>query len=235
MQTFKNFLSHIVFESMLAEACKAKAPTSRMQGSTNDVEDRTSPLVCYLDGSWVEPWSGGTGFIILNGSQLVMYRADRVQASSPLQAEAMALREAVAQVTQLGMTNCAFIYDCQVLVDAVNSTEPPTQVDWKGFAEVYEVWKKFKTNQGFFCKYTPREMNEAADNLAKKGRILGFCIYSRLHVSLVLIKGEGAKENHLWPLSGQGSLLRIFSFITTSAGCFFFPGRFLLCIVSIFQ
>lgn len=46
---------------------------------------------------------------------------------------------------------------------------PPTDVDWKAHKEIYEVWKKMKSNLGFNCCHVARTQNGLADILAKRG------------------------------------------------------------------
>lgn len=51
--------------------------------------------------------------------------------------------------------------------------EPPADVDWRAFAEIFEAWKLLRLNQGFSCVAIPRNQNDMADHLAKTGRIQG--------------------------------------------------------------
>lgn len=50
---------------------------------------------------------------------------------------------------------------------------PPTDVDWRAHKEIFDIWKKVKCNKGFNCVHITREQNTLADELAKRGRIIG--------------------------------------------------------------
>ena len=85
----------------------------------------------------------------------------------------MALKQAVEKAVQLQIEKCLFLSDCLTLVEAVNSAQPPVNVDWKASMEVYSLWCGFKKAKGYVCKFTGRENNEIADGLARMGRIQG--------------------------------------------------------------
>lgn len=65
---------------------------------------------CYTDGSWVNQWSGGVGFILFKGEELILYRLDKANAFSDFQAEAWALRDAIRLIRDKG-DNILYIQD----------------------------------------------------------------------------------------------------------------------------
>lgn len=129
---------------------------------------------CYCDGSWKEQWNGGVGYIIRRGHELVVYRSAKVLAACPLQAEAMAVNEAIKHATSLGITSCNFLTDNLYISQACSKVQPPMDSEWKAFREVFEVWKTLKDKTEFTCMHVVRSLNDEADNLARMGRKQGW-------------------------------------------------------------
>lgn len=59
-------------------------------------------LVCFTDGSFDQKWQGGVGYVIFRNGELVKYRSVKIVACSPLQAEAIAMKEALLEIQMLG-------------------------------------------------------------------------------------------------------------------------------------
>lgn len=132
---------------------------------------------CFIDGSWVEPWQGGMGFVLELEGRLQAYCSRPIKTCSPVQTEARALLTACHFVSTEGITNCSFFPDCQDLAKAVTQLQPPVEMHWTASKEVMELWEMLKLNRGFTCSYICRDLNENADVLARKGRIEGIdCI-----------------------------------------------------------
>ena len=63
----------------------------------------------------------GLGFVVEEGTVLKGYRAAPCKSCCPLQAEAMALKEAVLFVISLGIQSCVFFTDNQSLENSCSS------------------------------------------------------------------------------------------------------------------
>lgn len=74
-------------------------------------------------------WDAGIGFVITRGTKLVVYRAAKAKACSPIQAEAMALKEAAVWIQSKGVESCLFLTDNQTLAKVITSPHPPTDAD----------------------------------------------------------------------------------------------------------
>lgn len=128
--------------------------------------------MCYTDGAWIDRWNGGIGIAVFFKEELLIYRSAKALGCSAITIEAIALREAINLVLSRGIPQCTFLSDCLSLVKAVNSTSPPSNVDWRAYSVIMQVWNLFKHNPSFDCRHIDRSQNELA--LAKKGRIEGW-------------------------------------------------------------
>lgn len=135
---FQSFLSGIESESFLVEvSVLGKGKKTQVESEQILEIDDNGAVKCMLDGSWTKDWQGGMGFIIIDSGRLISYEARPILACSPLHAEAWALKEAVAAVKGMGIQTCVFLSDCKELVEALMQFDPPMDVDWKAFREVY--------------------------------------------------------------------------------------------------
>ncbi|XP_078157436.1 uncharacterized protein LOC144553211 [Carex rostrata] len=141
------------------------------KGWTVQVEEFSLEYLCQTDGSWEEPWQGGIGVVLTKREELLLHLSKKVRACSPLQAEAMALIEAIKEVQGLGMQSCLFLSDCKSLVDMVSNFDPPLEADWRAFEEIHQLWLFFRSNASFRCQHRQRNHNKLADYLAKSGRV----------------------------------------------------------------
>lgn len=66
-------------------------------------------VCCYSDGSWTQQWNGGIGVIIERNEELVTYKSERVKGSCPLHTEAIALREDMNMVSNMGFKMCVLL------------------------------------------------------------------------------------------------------------------------------
>ncbi|XP_078154191.1 uncharacterized protein LOC144549360 [Carex rostrata] len=173
-EQFLGFLTGIQEETRLAQAMdkgrKMREENSNLRDAQQEV---TTDSSCYVDGSWGGGWMGGMGYVIIKGGTLLQYGAAPTNASSPLQAEAGALKEAVKQVVSLGLHSCTFFSDSLTLVQAVSQYQPPIDVDWKAYGEIHQMWLAAKRNREWVFCHINRDQNVIADKLAKLGRIEG--------------------------------------------------------------
>lgn len=167
---FSMFLLNINTETEMAASYKQNVKGQRAQ-----VQDEVqSKFVCYSDGSWLNHWNGGAGYMVFQGEVMVTYGSARTEVSGPYQAEAWALREAIWAALRLGIESCTFYSDNETLVTTCTSIGPPIEAEWLAYKEVFDIWKLIKGNRLYQCAYISRENNSMADHLAKKGRIQGW-------------------------------------------------------------
>lgn len=86
------------------------------------------------------------------------------------------MQEALAWVVQEGVLSCTFLSDCQTLVRAYRSYQPPTNMDWRAQEQVFICWKEIKERVDFGVCYIDRNLNQDADLLAKYSRDWGWDI-----------------------------------------------------------
>lgn len=172
LSQFVGYFRSISWESQLRETTNR----SQKNQQTIQIRELVTPrsCVCYTDGAWMDRWNGGIGIAIFSKEELVIYRSARALGCSPITIEAIALREAISLVLSRGIHECTFLSDCLLLVKAVNSTTPPSNVDWRAFSVIMQVWNLFKHNPDFDCYHIDRSQNALADSLAKKGRTEGW-------------------------------------------------------------
>lgn len=163
---FFQFLKEISAETALA-ATQSNKPH---QTTSSNGPVTLCQYSCYIDGSWKSGWSGGIGFVIFNNSELLLYHSAKAKACCPIQAEAIALKEAVSCVTQRGFYPCNFYTDNLTIAEACNQQQPPKEMDWRAFHESLQLWESFKGSKNLYCNHKSRDENEFADFLAKKGR-----------------------------------------------------------------
>ena len=110
---------------------------------------------------------------------LVCYRAAPSRVCCPLQAEAVALREAILFVKGKGLQSCTFLTDSQTLAQVCSSPQPPLDADWRAYKEINDIWCLLQDND-YICSYISRSQLVMADYLAKGGRTLeeGFTRYT---------------------------------------------------------
>ena len=171
---FQRLFNSIESESIIATTGKLRAipPISSPSSGRETIESQV--LQCHSDGSWREGWVGGIGFVFMKQGQLMAYRSARRTICSPLQAEAVALLEAIRYAIFKGWNQCLFCTDSQLLASETMALKPPLEVDWRAFREINEIWASLKRNSGYICLYVPRCQNDLADKLAKQGRIQGW-------------------------------------------------------------
>ncbi|KAJ1418531.1 Ribonuclease H-like superfamily [Sesbania bispinosa] len=126
-------------------------------------------LKCNVDASWSSP-SSQSSFVVLvrdaNGS-LLTGLAGKINASSPLVAEALGLRQAMNLAINMGWERVIFESDCLVLIDACRSGVSK--------AEIIPILRDILSMKAFFvhCGFTwvRRQGNEAAHQVAHAHRL----------------------------------------------------------------
>ena len=91
-----------------------------------------------------------------------------------IQAEVVALREAIDFVKGRGISSCTFYTDNESLARDCTDLQPPLNADWRAFRDMYEIWKSLK-ECNFVYRHISRSQNSMTDHLAKAGRELEEC------------------------------------------------------------
>ncbi|XP_078168497.1 uncharacterized protein LOC144562998 [Carex rostrata] len=162
--TFERFLS--ILNSVGVETRIAAAANKKKEVQLEVSNVCNSQYRCKVDGSWRSPWIGGLGFVVEDGELLKGYRAAPSVVCSPMQAEAVALREAIHFVKSLNLPSCIFLTDNQDLAKVCMELHPPVDADWRAYREINEVWRLLKEFD-YECRHIPRSQNCVADHLAK--------------------------------------------------------------------
>ena len=167
---FKLFLNKVCMETRIAAAAGKNCGSGA--GVVLDLNlNPDKACCCKIDGSWKPPWRGGLGFIVEEGHELKGYRAAPSYVCCPIQAEAVALRDAILFVKEQGILSCTFYTDNEYLVVTCSTVQPPLEADWRAYKEINEIWCLLRDND-YDCKHFPRSQNVMADNLAKIGSCL---------------------------------------------------------------
>ncbi|XP_013699656.2 uncharacterized protein LOC125596828 [Brassica napus] len=122
--------------------------------------------LCNSDAAWTTTTKrAGLGWIL--GSTTTTPQVSGSSASpfvsSPLLAEALALREAIRAAHAANLPNVWMRSDSQVLVRAVNSKKFPMEL----YGVLMDIEYLFSRFMFFLLSFIPREQNSAADSLAK--------------------------------------------------------------------
>ncbi|CAA7050210.1 unnamed protein product [Microthlaspi erraticum] len=123
-------------------------------------------IVCFTDGSWCkELKTGGMGWIFADtaGTELNHGQASERFVTSPLMAEALAIRSALNQALELGITNLHLKSDAQDLIRALNSQEQITEI----FGILFDINTLASMFSSISFTFIPRSENMQADSIAK--------------------------------------------------------------------
>lgn len=131
---FKSYLNSISWESLM----RASTPVNGVAHRLNQIQEAIPKheYVCYFDGAWIDRWNSGTGLVIFQNGELILFKSSKAEGCSSLSLEALALRDALVQIQTLGISHCSFLSNCEVLVKAVNNESPPP------------LWSRL---EGLFC------------------------------------------------------------------------------------
>ncbi|XP_078175199.1 uncharacterized protein LOC144568705 [Carex rostrata] len=177
-ERFQQILNLISREARIVAVAHLKKG-ARVEEEGAQVSSSLKVYRCMVDGSWKPPWRGGIGFVVEEDGVLKGYRAAPCTVCCPLQAEVVALKEAILFVKGLGLQSCSFFTDNQILAQTSMAQQPPLDADWRAYKEIQEIWGLLKEND-FECLHIGRSHNGLADYLAKGGSTLdeGYTGYS---------------------------------------------------------
>ena len=83
--------------------------------------------------------------------------------SSPLVAEALAVRSALSLAVSLGFQDVLLLSDCQTLVKAISQKQTLLEI----FGILWDISEYCNSFNSFCCCFIPRSSNVEADALAK--------------------------------------------------------------------
>ncbi|XP_056864399.1 uncharacterized protein LOC130511429 [Raphanus sativus] len=122
-------------------------------------------FVCNTDGAWMASQRAGLGWVIANQEQSYISEGSQAvfHVSSPLMAEALAMREALQEAKRNSIHNVWCKTDSQELARAINSKSYSVEL----FGVLMDI-EFLSTAFAFFSvSFVSRENNSAADSLAK--------------------------------------------------------------------
>jgi ribonuclease HI len=84
------------------------------------------------------------------GGQLIEYNFPAISA---FHTEVRALLLAVQAIKEANLNRAVLITDCKQLAEAIKSKEPPTNIDWRFYSELIQIWLFVKDNYGVNCVF----------------------------------------------------------------------------------
>ena len=142
---------------------------------TNPQIMRKSPLpppqsiVTQTDAAWNGATkNAGLGWIIKKTGETLHFQSSTRFVSSPLVAEALAMRDAVRNCKELGIQHVVFESDSLQLIKSLNTTVEPPEI----YGIVADVRIDCYAFEFFAFRWIPRGKNSEADQLAKQALYL---------------------------------------------------------------
>ncbi|XP_078157470.1 uncharacterized protein LOC144553249 [Carex rostrata] len=140
--------------------------------------DEGAQCCCWVDGSvGVTPasqQSGGAAYVLYKQGTLMRYELEYIaKPNSPFQTETQALLSAILAAQQLGVENCTFYSDCQLLIKTLEPTRNFRNIqaaDWQAYQSLVRIAQLLLTHPGYCCQYISREENTQAHWLANRAR-----------------------------------------------------------------
>lgn len=118
---------------------------------------------------------GGAAYIIQCKEELIRYEIIyKDDAVSPFQMEVIALLSAMQAVVALGIRQCSFRTDSEILANTFRPGKRLQQVgaaDWRAYSQQVQIANLLAANQLFSCAYIAREENQRTDQLANQAQV----------------------------------------------------------------
>lgn len=149
-----------------AQQKEANQPEKQTKQSLPRSETRQGTIVCNTDASWHQSSQrAGLAWIFkgLQPSQLSKGSLTQDFVTSPLMAEAMAIRSALQMAATLDLTDLVVCSDNQTLTRAISNMHPVKEI-FGILADINLLRHQFDSISFIFI---PRSQNEEADSLAK--------------------------------------------------------------------
>ncbi|KAJ4796656.1 Ribonuclease H-like superfamily protein [Rhynchospora pubera] len=130
---------------------------------------------CWIDASWVNSESQGTGMalLIFDKQVLIHYCLSTGTATSPFHAELLAFNKALQVIMDLNILECTIHTDCLELTNVMNDVTNVSEVQWQSFHDVVDIkllWDRHRKERDWLCSHVSRELNSLADSMAKHAR-----------------------------------------------------------------
>lgn len=74
-------------------------------------------FTCYVDGSYKDPDKGGAAYLIEKQGQIIRYEFTFIKADALSPMETIALLSAVQAAINIGITQCVFYTDAELLAE----------------------------------------------------------------------------------------------------------------------
>ncbi|XP_013608331.1 PREDICTED: uncharacterized protein LOC106315106 [Brassica oleracea var. oleracea] len=133
----------------------------------------TTEPACFTDAAWHSSTNrAGCGWYILTPEKTITLQGTRMfeHISSPLMAEALAIRSALLHALDAGITLICIKSDCQALINALSSKYHS--------ADIYGIIRDIEALSYRFSRisfsFIPRSQNSMADTLAKSAMYSAF-------------------------------------------------------------
>ncbi|CAA7035952.1 unnamed protein product [Microthlaspi erraticum] len=141
---------------------KIYIPNSRTRDPPNTID-------CFTDGSWTEEHRiGGLGWIFTRatGERLDQGQEAERFVSSPLMAEALAIRSALNHALEIGIACIHLKSDAQVLIRAISSQEQISEI----YGILFDINALASMFTSISFSFISRSENSLADSLAKDAK-----------------------------------------------------------------
>jgi ribonuclease HI len=165
---FLKYLEKLNTELQLLRISFQSSTPNRQQGNSQQANHPSWD--CAIDGAWTQ-LDGGVGIIVKKEGQIIFYTSRGVKANCAMHAAAIALLTALEELENNGIECWTIKSDCLKLVNMVDALNPPLEVDWRAFKEVYEAWRKLKMMPRVTVQWLARGENEEAHMLATHARM----------------------------------------------------------------
>lgn len=136
---------------------------------------QTDGFTCWTEGSFKDPDKGGAAYFIEKQGQFNRYEIiHRSDAASAFQMEAIALLNPVQAVCSLGISECHFQSDSELLVQTFktgNLLHHMEAADWRAYLQIVQIGTLLLEHPQFSCVHIPIEDNQRANQLANLARV----------------------------------------------------------------
>ncbi|XP_018473642.1 uncharacterized protein LOC108844851 [Raphanus sativus] len=152
-----------------AKVIKPQITSARPVGHQSKNNQRLRPngsTICFTDASWDQrTLRTGLAWIFKDNQGIIYYKESQTHdfVSSPLMAEALAIRSALQSTATLGISSIEVRSDSLTFIQAINNKQLQKEI-YGILADIDHLLSLFVSS--FLC-FIPRSQNEEADGLAK--------------------------------------------------------------------
>jgi ribonuclease HI len=105
------------------------------QGGLEAADIIQQGIICYIDGSFSSPNSGGAAYILYHDQEMIRYELQGFQACSPFHSELQAMRLALDALSSLRYATLTILTDCLELQKMMMNSLPPLDIDWRLYTQ----------------------------------------------------------------------------------------------------